>query len=397
MLEIFDNHAHSFLRDYKNCGLVEFGKPFTESRDPAMLAQHLPHCISYQAMIRQLLSEARSESLEQYLEKRAERETGAHLSWLLKDAGISTMLVDDGYGTDCFNIEELASLCDVNFYRILRIENELAKVVLVSESIDEALRLLPQAIFGRSPAAAKVVAAAASAKAPTHHLGRVVVPEAGPGAPPVVALKTIMAYRGGLALEPVTLSQARVSYHPARKELKATGRLLSHTYHYLLAQVLELAAENNIPVQIHCGLGDDDALLADANPLKFQAVLRSERFSKLKAVFLHCYPFVREAAYLASLYSGVYFDLSLANSLASPVMADVYYEALSAAPVSKILAGTDGHSQPESYWYGAVSLRRALHEALVRLRKGGYLGNGQEELIERAVLRGNAQYLYQIS
>ncbi len=369
MIEIIDNHAHSILRDYKNCGLVDFGRPFTESRDADMLSQHLPHTLSYQHMIRQLLVKARSESLEHYLEKRSERETSEHLSWLFHDAGIEAMLIDDGFGSDCFEIAELAALTDVKLFRVMRIENELAKIVLVSETLDEALRLISQDIFAKSE-----------------------------GEPPVVALKTVLAYRGGLNLETVSLSQARISYHPARKDLKATGRMgRSHAYHYLLAQVLELAGEHNLPVQIHCGIGDDDALLADANPLNFQSVLRSERFSKVKAVFLHCYPFVREAAYLASMYPGVYFDLSLTNSLLAPALADIYYEALSFAPVTKILAGSDGHTQPESYWYGAVSLRRALHEALSRLKKGAFLGSGQEESIERAILRGNAHYLYQIS
>ena len=363
---MIDNHAHSILRDYKNCGLVEFGRPFTESRDTAMLTKHLPHTLSYQSMIRQLLSLARVDSLEQYLENRAERDTSEHLAWLFHHAGIEAMLIDDGFAFDCFDISELAGLTSLKLWRVLRIENELAKVVLVSDTIEEAVRLLPQAIFN-------------------HDL------------PQVVALKTVMAYRGGLQLEPVSLSQARIAYHPARKDLKLGGRLgRSQAYHYLLAQILEMAAERNLPVQIHCGLGDDDALLADANPLNFQSVLRSERFKNLKAVFLHCYPFVREAAYLASMYSGVYFDLSLTNSLLAPALADIYFEALSAAPLTKILAGSDGHSQPESYWYGASCLRRALHEALLRLRKGAYLGTGQEEAIERAILRGNAHHLYQL-
>jgi hypothetical protein len=137
-------------------------------------------------------------------------------------------------------------------------------------------------------------------------------------------------------------------------------------------------------------------MLADSNPLAFQPILRAQRFADLKVVFLHSHPFVREAAYLASVYPGVFFDLSLANSLLAPDLTRLYYEALSAAPYSKLLAGTGGNSQPESFWYGATCLRRGLSEALKELTEKGYLLKAQMEEVERAVLRSNAINLYNL-
>jgi predicted TIM-barrel fold metal-dependent hydrolase len=168
----------------------------------------------------------------------------------------------------------------------------------------------------------------------------------------------------------------------------------------LLAQVLELAIKRGLPVQIRAS-GDQQATLADvnssiSNPLAFQPVLRAQRYADLKVVFLNSYPFVREAAYLASVYPGVFFDLSLANSLLAPDLTSLYYEALSAAPYSKLLAGTGGNSQPESFWYGAVCLRRGLSEALKELTEKGYLLKAQMEEVERAVLRSNAINLYDL-
>ncbi|CAN5141006.1 hypothetical protein BH11CYA1_BH11CYA1_43400 [soil metagenome] len=209
----------------------------------------------------------------------------------------------------------------------------------------------------------------------------------------MVALKTTLA-NGGLALDGATVAAARTAYHPARKELLDSGRLgCTPSYNYLLTEVLELAVKLGLPVQVRAA-SDQRVINIETNPLAFQSVLKAKRFADLKVVFLHSYPFVREVAYLASVYPGVFFDLSLANSLLAPDLTRVYYEALSAAPYSKLLAGTGGNTQPESYWYGAICLRRGLSEALKELTERGFLLKAQMEEVERAVLRSNAINLY---
>ena len=96
------------------------------------------------------------------------------------------------------------------------------------------------------------------------------------------ALKTIAAYRGGLD---------RVSEHvvAALEANEATGEPL--------------------PVQVHCGFGDSDLHLWRADPSYLKPLI--ERFRDTTFVLLHCYPFVREAGWLAHVYGNVYFDLSL--------------------------------------------------------------------------------------
>jgi len=367
-----DNHAHGLLADYRQCNLIDFARPYCESRFDEMLSRHIPLSLFYQHLIRKLISRFRCASLDDYLEMRREQDQGEHLSSLFSDAGIGAVLIDDGYsaGADNLPVQQLSSLAQVKTFRVLRIENLLERLIREHSSLDQVLKYLPEAFSQEIDRDLNF---------------------------PVVALKTIVAYRGGLALEAATLSSARTSYHPVRKEILETGRVnRSATYHYLLGEVFDFAVSRNLPVQVHSGIGDDDALLAEANPLIFQAILKAKRYAGLKSVFLHCYPFVREVAYLASLYPGVFFDLSLTNSLIAPDLTRIYYEALSAAPVSKILAGTDGHSQPESYWYGALCLRRSLTEALKELVERDYMLKGQMDEVERAVLRSNAINLYQL-
>ena len=97
-----------------------------------------------------------------------------------------------------------------------------------------------------------------------------------------VALKTIAAYRGGLD---------RVSDD------------------VIAALEANEATRDPLPVQVHCGFGDADLHLWRADPSYLKPLI--ERFSETPFVLLHCYPFVREAGWLAHVYGNVWFDLSL--------------------------------------------------------------------------------------
>jgi hypothetical protein len=371
LIEMVDNQAQSLLLDYRDCSLVDFAKPYSESHLPEMLARHIPLSLFYQCMIRKLLARFRCTDLDDYLKMRASQEQSEHLGGLFADAGIKTILIDEPAlaGSSAFlPAGQLAQLTNLNVHRVLGIEPLLMRIFQENDTFDHAMRNLERALD------------ATISESAANNLR-------------VVALKTTLA-NGGLSLESATVSSARTGYHPARKEVVDSGRLSrSASYNYLLTEVLDLAVKRGLPVQIRAS-NDYQAMLVETNPLAFQPILRAERFADLKVVFLHNYPFVREVAYLASVYPGVFFDLSLANSLLAPDLTRVYYEALSAAPYSKLLAGTGGNTQPESFWYGATCLRRGLSEALKELTEKGYLLKAQMEEVERAVLRSNAINLY---
>jgi uncharacterized protein len=165
------------------------------------------------------------------------------------------------------------------------------------------------------------------------------------------ALKTIAAYRGGLD---------RVSEHvvAALEANEATGEPL--------------------PVQVHCGFGDSDLHLWRADPSYLKPLV--ERFAETTFVLLHCYPFVREAGWLAHVYGNVFFDLSLTiPHVSRPVAA--LEEALELAPVSKLLYASDAARTPELYLLAATWWRDALAQLL-------------DERDARRVLRENAISLY---
>ena len=177
-----------------------------------------------------------------------------------------------------------------------------------------------------------------------------------------VALKTIAAYRGGLD---------RVSEHV----------------------VAALAANERtgdpLPVQVHCGFGDSDLWLARADPSHLKPLI--ERFRDTPFVLLHCYPFVREAGWLAHVYGNVWFDLSLTIPHVSRP-AEQVREALELAPVSKLLYASDAARTPELYFLAAKWWREVLAEVLSE-----ELSADEAERAGRAILRENALALYDIT
>ncbi len=166
------------------------------------------------------------------------------------------------------------------------------------------------------------------------------------------ALKTIAAYRGGL------------------------DRVAEHVVSALEANE---ATREPLPVQVHCGFGDSDLHLWRSDPSYLKPLI--ERFRETPFVLLHCYPYVREAGWLAHVYGNVWFDLSLTiPHVSQPEQA--LREALELAPVSKLLYASDAARTPELYYLAAKWWRDSL---------AAVLDDGADA---RLILRDNARELY---
>ena len=176
-----------------------------------------------------------------------------------------------------------------------------------------------------------------------------------------VALKTIAAYRGGLD----RVSDDVVAALGANE---ATG--------------------DPLPVQVHSGFGDSDLHLWRADPSYLKPLI--EQFRETPFVLLHCYPFVRQAGWLAHVYGNVWFDLSLTIPHVSQP-AQALREALELAPVSKLLYASDAARTPELYWLGARWWRQALAQVLPEL-----VHEDEVEEAARRILRENARQLYRV-
>jgi uncharacterized protein len=177
------------------------------------------------------------------------------------------------------------------------------------------------------------------------------------------ALKTIAAYRGGLDLE--------------RNRIRET---------LLAALEANEASGAPLPVQVHTGFGDSDLSLPRADPSHLKPLV--ERFRETPFVLLHCYPFVREAGWLAHVYGNVFLDLSLTIPYVSRP-AEAVREALELAPLTKLLYASDAARTPELYFLAARWWRGALAEVLA-----AELDLAEAQEAGRRILRENALALY---
>ncbi len=214
----------------------------------------------------------------------------------------------------------------------------------------------------------------------------------------VVALKSIIAYRSGLVLEETAHLEAEASFRRLSREARLQGacRLEDKTLlDWAVRRTVELAGRLEVPVQFHTGFGDADLDLRLANPLHLRPLLEDKSARGTSIVLLHAgYPYVRETAYLASLYPNVFVGVSLAVPLLSYGAVAVLTDLLSLAPWTKVLYGSDGYTLPESYWLGALRGREVVAEAVGQMVAFGSLTHEEALEAATAVLAGNARVLY---
>jgi uncharacterized protein len=203
-----------------------------------------------------------------------------------------------------------------------------------------------------------------------------------------VAVKSIVAYRYGLDLEPERPAPADVR-HAAAAWLAAPGRRLDHPV--LLRFVLWAGVDQGLPLQIHAGFGDRDLALRRADPSLLQPFLAAV---DAPVVLLHCWPYHRQAGWLASVFPHVYMDVGLTIAQVGAQAANVLAECLELAPFTKVLFSTDGYRLPELYLAGAAQFRHSLGAVLDRWVAEGAMAGDDAERVARLVGAENARRVY---
>ncbi len=293
---------------------------------------------------------------EEYVHRRAELGASEVTRRLLRAAGTATFLVDTGFrGAELLSLSELAAAAGGTTREIVRLET-------VAESVAE--RGVEAGEFAESYvlALAETVAAAGA-----------------------VGVKSVAAYRIGLDFD---------SAAPARQEVKAAAgswldrgpaaggwRLADPV---LIRAALWSAVELGLPIQFHTGFGDRDLTLHEVNPGLLTGFIRAVP-DRVPIMLLHCYPYHREASYLAAVYPHVYLDVGLALNFVGPARAGaVLAEAMDLAPFTKMLYSSDAFGLPELYFLGALSFRRGLDELLAaRVEAGDWTATDAERIAAR--------------
>ncbi|MCB0212022.1 MAG: amidohydrolase family protein [Anaerolineae bacterium] len=365
-IPIVDHHAHPLLRPEATADAAGFRQWFTESTDPVIHTEHVPNSLFFRTGLRWLAELLDCEpTLDAYLEARAAQSYDVWCLWLFELANISVLLCDYGYtGPLAYPHQAMKSLLPCRVEPILRLE-VLAQDLIVQHDTFAEMRDAFVATVGRARRDG------------------------------YVALKSIIAYRSGLAVEKVAHNEAAAAFPPLKEAARRHGhvRLADKALgDYLLNLAVEQAAVQSLPLQIHTGFGDRDADLRLANPLHLRGLI--ER-ANCPLVLLHAgWPYYRETAHLAAIYSNVWLDLSLAIPFATTGIPTMLRDIMGMAPLSKLMFATDAFTMPEIFWLAARWGRWGLGQVLDQFIADQFLTADEAWSAAEAILGGTARRLY---
>lgn len=365
-IPIVDQHAHNLLRPEQ---LETFSYPaaFTEGYAPEIVDHHVQETLFFRRSLREIAAILECPAnLPAVLASREQLGFEETARRFFEAGNFEALLLDDGFVPDRI----LPAAWHTRFaptYRLLRLEF-LAENLIRETATWEEFRGAFHATLRNLPS-------------------------------DVVGLKSIIAYRTGLAVDPPGPEVAAMCFRDLRWRAEAGDpvRLTRKPLNdWVVWIALEEAARLGIPVQFHTGFGDPDLDLRQANPLHMRPLFENPTFRNVPMVLLHAsYPFTREAGYLAAVYPNVYTDLGLAVPMLSVAgMRFVVRALLELAPLSKLLFSTDAHLIPELFYLGAYWGRRILAGMLEEAVEDGDLSVHEAEEAAELTLRRNAIRLY---
>ncbi|MCV7227983.1 amidohydrolase family protein [Mycolicibacterium komossense] len=328
-VELIDHHVHgTFNEPVDRAGFeAAINEGSTDPVPDFMTQFDSPLGLSIRRWCAPLLGLDAHTGADEYWARRSEFSPDELASTMLPAARVGRWIVDTGFKGDLITTPgQLTKLSDVPSSEILRLER-------LTEDLLEA---------GTSPADFPDAFRSALRSA-VDSLD-------------VVGTKTIAAYRVGFDIDWSRPSDAEVVAHA--RELGARPGPLRVDDELLIAFGVHEAAEHGLPIQVHVGFGDRDMDLHRSDPMLLLPLLRT--MTPVPVLLLHCYPFQRQAGYLAQAFDHVNFDVGLAINYLGARSTGLVAEALETAPFAKQLYSSDAFGPPELHVLGSVLWRRAM-------------------------------------
>lgn len=357
-LVLVDHHVHGATRSDQTRTAWE--ATLTEAQRPApALLSDSQLGLAIRRWCAPLLDLPPRVGADAYFARRLELGAGEINRRLLSAAGIGTFLLDDGFlGPELQDAQALRQASGATVERIVRIESVMERVT-----------------------------SAGVAGADFPEVFRATLTQACAGA---VGVKSVIAYRHGLDFDPRRPSDADAI--GALEQLPAPGARVTDPV--LLRFGLWCGVDTGLPVQLHTGFGDPDLDLQRSDPSLLTPWLRMLDPAGPPVILLHCYPYHRQAGYLAQVFPHVYFDVGLAINHTGLRSDAVVAESLELAPFSKQLFATDACGPAELHYLGAQLWRRGMSRVLAQWVAAGEVGVGDAARIAELIGAGNARRVY---
>lgn len=271
-----------------------------------------------------LLGLPRHRDADAYWARRSEGAEAAIAQLFLSAANVSNWLIDTGFSSGVTDLDALGRMSAGQVHEIVRLESVAEEAAAASGDYATAF----EAILHKRTKSA-------------------------------VATKSILAYRGGFAGDLSEPASAEVTEAASRWRASGGVRL---TDRVLLRFGLHRALRLGKPLQFHVGFGDRDCDLHTTNPLYLLDFLRVS--GQTPVMLLHCYPYEREAGYLAQAFNNVYLDGGLAINYLGARSAAFIGRLLEMAPFRKILYSSDAFGPAELHYLGTRLWREGIRGVL---------------------------------
>jgi predicted TIM-barrel fold metal-dependent hydrolase len=292
----------------------------------------------------------------------AEADYRAWTTRLFADARIDALLVDEGGSQPRITLGELSAIAPARLRRVARSDNFIRDLLPDEDNWTRFFQRYQEALDAAIADGA-------------------------------VAFKSVIAYRTGLDVQPVTEDEARRNFDASRMGVESTQKVFRD---FLLCHTMDVARERGLWLHIHAAVGDPDIVYQHANPALLYPLLHSQRFRANKVVLVHGgWPWVGEAAAMVAILPNVYMDVSEGTIFGMPNMRQRILEAVEACPYSKILYGADG-SVPEALWIVAKRYKSVLARVLADLVAEGFCSQPEALQMARCILSDNAVRLYEL-
>ncbi|MEV7964764.1 amidohydrolase family protein [Sphaerisporangium sp. NPDC088356] len=303
---------------------------------------------------------------EEYLARRADLGSGEVNRRFLQASGAAALCLDTGFAPGAILAPpEMGALAGAETYEIVRLEQ------------------VAEEVAAKGPGA-EGFADAFRARLDERSIG-------------AVALKSIAAYRVGLALPGERPSDAEVANAAGRWltsiEAGAPPRLADATLH---AFFVWCGVERGLPIQFHVGYGDADVDLYRCDPLLLTDLLRAVAPTGTPIMLLHNYPYHRQAGYLAQVFPNVFVDVGLATHNVGQRARALIAETLELAPFGKFLFSSDAFGLAELYHLGSLLFRQGLSDFLRSGLDEGAWTRDDADHIARMVGVENARRVYRL-
>jgi uncharacterized protein len=304
---------------------------------------------------------------EAYTDRRSELGAAEVARRLLRASGVAQLLIDTGYPREgMLGLAAMGEAAGAGVAEVVRLESVAEQAVTAGDGSAAGFAArFRAALWERTTSACGV--------------------------------KSIAAYRFGLDFDPRPPAAEELA-HAAGGWLRqiGSGGTVRIADPVLLRFLIWAGVDRGLPVQIHTGFGDPDLDLRRSDPLLLRGLCELTQDRAVPLMLLHCYPYHRQAGYLAAAYPHVYLDVGLAINHVGARAGAVVAESLELAPFGKVLFSSDAWGPPELHYLGALLWRRATAGVLGRWIEAGDWALADAIRVAEMIGERNARRVYRL-